>query len=434
MKLLVLLTALGRLVAATTSEAPSVFVTNGGNSGKGSLRAALKSNATQIKIKKNVEDIVIKSTLVYAGEGPLNIKGSGQTIVASGDFTLLSITNGADLSISNLSFQGIGGFSGADEKGDGKGIFVDVPQGRTGTVHFDLKDVSVSDVAYHGVHVSDCTLEGDVCGAGGGGEGIGSSASIEANLKRVSVFNVGYGKFDADGVRIDERGDGDIIFNVTDSSFSDVGADGIELDEGGAGDVIVRMKRTTLERNGGYCLVDKNEELAPCIDGNPHPFDNLCCDEGELDLDDGFDIDEAGEGSVQFFIKDSAAIDNKDEGFDFDEEGPGDIVGTFISVTAKGNVDEGIKCSEADDGDVDIVLKACTVINNLNNDGMEFESEGNGRIDVVVVKTEASGNTNGVDLKVVQEEDKPKGSLEIASSSSIGSVETENVIKKERGN
>jgi hypothetical protein len=65
---------------------------------------------------------------------------------------------------------------------------------------------------------------------------------------------------------------------------------------------------------------------------------------------------------------------------------------------------------------------------------MEFESEGNGRIDVVVVRTEASGNTNGVDLKVVQEEDKPKGSLKIASSSSIGSVETENVIKKERGN
>jgi hypothetical protein len=121
-------------------------------------------------------------------------KGFGQMIIADGDFTLLSITNGADLSISNLSFKGIGGFSGTAKKGDGKGIFVDVPQGRTGTVHLDLKDVSVSGVAYHGAHVSDCTLEGDVCGASGGGEGIGSSASVEANLKRVSVSNVGYGK------------------------------------------------------------------------------------------------------------------------------------------------------------------------------------------------------------------------------------------------
>jgi hypothetical protein len=161
---------------------------------------------------------------------------------------------------------------------------------------------------------------------------------------------------------------------VFDSSFLDVGADGIELDEGGAGNVIVRMEKTTLEHNGGYCLVEGDI----CVEGIMplhHPFDNLCCNEGELDLDDGFDIDEAGEGSVQVIIKDSDAIDNKDEGFDFDEEGSGDIVGTFISVTAKGNEDEGIKCSEAGKGDVDIVLTACTVINNLSNDRMEFESE-----------------------------------------------------------
>jgi hypothetical protein len=419
-------------LVATTNAAPPAFVTISADSGKGSLREALESNATQIKIKKNVEDIAIEDTLVYASEGPLNIKGFGQTIIADGDFTLLSITNGADLSISNLSFKGIGGFSGAAKKGDGKGIFVDVPQGRTGTVHLDLKDVSVSGVAYHGVHVSDCTLEGDVCGASGGGEGIGSSASVEANLKRVSVSNVGYGKLDADGFRIDERGDGDIIFNVFDSSFSDVGADGIKLDEGGAGNVIVRMEKTTLERNGGYCLVEGDV----CVEGIMplHPFDDLCCDEGELDLDDGFDIDEAGEGSVQFFIKGSDAIDNKDEGFDFDEEGSGDIVGTFISVTAKGNEDEGIKCSEAGEGDVDVVLTACTMINNLSNDGIEFESEDEGRTDVVVVNTQAFGNTGSADLKVVQDDKIEQGSLKIVSSSTIRNVKTMNVILEETRN
>jgi hypothetical protein len=48
-------------------------------------------------------------------------------------------------------------------------------------------------------------------------EGVKASARlpfVEANLKRVSISNVGYGKFDADGIRIDEQGDGDIIFKV----------------------------------------------------------------------------------------------------------------------------------------------------------------------------------------------------------------------------
>jgi hypothetical protein len=213
------------------------------------------------------------------------------------------------------------------------------------------------------------------------------------------------------------------------SSFSDIGADGIELDEGGTGNVIVRMEKSTLKCNGGYCMV----EGEVCIEGIMplHPFDSLCCDEGKLDLDDGFDIDEAGE---EFFIKGSDAIDNKDEGFDFDEEGPSNIVGTFILVTAKGNEDEGIKCSKAGEGNVDVVLTACTVINNLSNDGIEFESEDKGCTDVVMVNTQAFGNTRGADHKVVQDDKIEQGSLKIVSSSTIGNVKTTNVILEETRN
>lgn len=135
-------------------------------------------------------------------------------------------------------------------------------------------------------------------------------------------------------------------------------------------------------------------------------------------------------------MKNSEAIDNFDEGFDFDEEGDGDIIATFISVTATGNKDEGIKCSEEDDGNVDIELTACTVINNLENDGMEFEAAGQGRIDVSVVNTVASNNggpEDDADLKVEQEFDTDEGTLKIVSSSDIDSIEYENVVLEVTG-
>jgi len=350
---------------------PPYFVTKASDSGEvGTFRHALESGATLIKFQ-GVGDISIGSTLVYESEDPLTIQGSGQTIIATDDFTLFSVRNGADLSISKLSFQGVGGFS-KSIPGTGKGIFVDVPIVRTGTVHVDLTDVSVSEVAYHGIHVSDCTLVGDTCGNGNGGEGDGSTASVDMSLKRVTVYRAGYGKFDGDGVRVDERGEGDIVFDVKDSSFVQAGADGIELDEGGPGDVHVTMSSTLLEENGGYCLTEP-PIVCPDPDGTEE-----CCDDDEVDLDDGFDIDEAGEGSLFATIRNSDAIRNEDEGFDFDEEGAGDIVATFTSVTADGNKDEGIKCSEENEGNVDVKLFSCTVINTRDNDGIELESEDEG--------------------------------------------------------
>ena len=118
---------------------------------------------------------------------------------------ILQITNGADLTISNLSFDG----------GGGKGIFVNVPDTREGVVSVRLSDVSVSGVGNHGVYVSDCTL-GDDCGGGGDG----SPASIHVHLTNVLIDGVGNGKADADGVRVDDRNDGDISLSVTNSTFT----------------------------------------------------------------------------------------------------------------------------------------------------------------------------------------------------------------------
>ena len=244
---------------------PAIHVTTGADSGPGSLRAALETAAGAVEsvpilIVTDV-DVEIALTLTYAGRHPLVIHGNGQTVKTAANVTLLAVTEGADLTVSNFDFAGPGGFS-IRERGDrsgagGKGIFVGVRDDQTGTAHLVLESVSVPGVAYHGVHVSDCDLA-DACGGGSGdGGGDGAPASIDVRLS-----DVGNGSFDADGIRIYERGDGDISFMSRVSVFNDVGADGVELDEGDAGDVIATVVDNGFVDNGAYCYP---EVLAPFL-------------------------------------------------------------------------------------------------------------------------------------------------------------------------
>jgi hypothetical protein len=385
--------------------APAYEVINGDDDGAGSLRDALGSGATVIVIDDSVSAIDIDNTLIYDDEAALKIVGSGQTVLG-GDFTLLAITEGADLTISDLDFEGPGGYD-VENQGGGKGIFVDVPDDREGVVSLNLTNVSVSHVGKHGVHVSDCDLA--VCGAGGGGGGDGSPASIYARLANVTIDGVGNGGFDADGMRIDDRGDGDILFIAVDSVFVNVGADGVELDEGNDGDVIVEVRNSVFEFNGGYCFP---------VDPDDPPYADPTCvedDDGELvlDLDDGFDIDEAGNGSLLGSIRNIWISNNLDEGLDFDEEGDDGINIELVGIEAWGNGDEGVKLSEEDGGDVTARLRSLTVAGN-GDDGIQIEQDHAGDINVTVNGTITMDNAkNG--LKVVQ--DGPGGgSLKVRGS------------------
>jgi len=60
-----------------------------------------------------------------------------------------------------------------------------------------------------------------------------------------------------------------------------------------------------------------------------------------LDLDDGFDIDEADDGDLSVLITNTIASDNLDEGFDFDEADDGAVDAGFAQVTANHNFNEG---------------------------------------------------------------------------------------------
>ena len=119
--------------------------------------------------------------------------------------------------------------------------------------------------------------------------------------------------------------------------------DGVELDEAGPGDVLVITRASEFVGNGDYCYVPEcvdDVEASACITA-ANAIDPSCIDEGELDLDDGFDIDEAGPGDLSVLITNTIASDNLDEGFDFDEADDGTVDASFDQVTANDNFNEG---------------------------------------------------------------------------------------------
>ncbi|KQI69099.1 hypothetical protein AN189_05795 [Loktanella sp. 3ANDIMAR09] len=421
-------------------HAPLIVSTDAA-AGPGSLSEALaqaSAATTPATILITTEgDIALDATATYDGAAPLTLIGRGQTLTANGDFTLLAIAQGADVTIHALNFTGPGGFDIANQSTGtpGKGIYVGVPQDATGTVTLTLQDVTVRDVAGHGIHLSDCSLA-DACGAGAGGGGDGSAASISVMLNGVTVENAGHGSFDSDGVRVDERGDGDITFHASASRFISVGADGVELDEGDAGDVRVTSIDNHYDLNGNYCdpavvagfLPDPDEgEFEPGVLAEadaPGPVtgspDDRCIerevdlhDDGSvaeyafgIDLDDGFDVDEAGDGSIIATLTGGQIMNNTDEGLDFDEAGAGDITLTLVGAMAEGNTDDAIKLSEEDAGDVTVVATAITARAN-GGKGIVLEEADAGDLALTGVDLSTEANDDGDDtgLELVQEDE-----------------------------
>jgi hypothetical protein len=401
-------------VPVLTMAAPPALVTNGNNDGPGSLRAALASGAGNIVIKGSVDTIVVESTLTYSGTAALRITGSGQALDASDlDDDILAISQGADLAVSNLSLVGPGDYKvyfDGDKYDGGKGIFVGVPETREGVVSVKLTNVSVYGTGNHGVHISDCSL-GDDCGGGSGGGGNGSPASIDVALVDVTIDGVGFGRQDADGLRVDERADGDIIFSASNSTFINVGADGVELDEGNNGDVILDVRNSYFRYNGEYCLLDTDINNG----------DQKCLDDGDPDVDDGFDVDEAGAGSITGKVSNLTVAGNYDEGLDFDEEDAGGFDLEITSVYAINNEDEGIKLSEEDEGSINVSLNSVDLQNNNGSkEDSEIEEADEGTVAVIV-------NGSLIDELKVEEDGTDEGTIKVRGSSFLEPLDLDNI-------
>lgn len=417
------------LPATAFAEAP-IVVTSNADSGAGSLRAALQtaaaSGAPSRIVVSEVGEIALATGLVYGGQDALSINGNGALITSGENVTLFVASEGADLTLTGMTLAGPGGFD-INTRGDvdqtaGKGIFVDVRDDQTGTVSLRLLDVTVANVAGHGVHVSDCSLADD-CGGGGGGAGEGSPASISVHFDNVTIDGVGQGRFDADGLRVDERSTGSIHFVANGATFIGVGADGAELDEGQDGDVIVTVAASSFVNNGDYCdpaLLSAYMPASPegefdegamaeadipgpittspddrCFEREVDLYDDGTVEEYEfaIDVDDGFDIDEAGPGSIIATVTGSTISNNFDEGLDFDEEGTGGFDLDVVNVYAENNADESVKASEEDDGNTVARLRRV-----VTDGDLEFEEEGVGIVDVTI-----NASFVGDDMKLAAE-------------------------------
>lgn len=382
-------------LANPASAAGSVTVSSDADSGDGSLRAALTSGASTIVV--TVPEITIASSLVYEAKTNLIIEGNGVTIQGNGlGEVLFQSTGGADVSIENATFDDGGDYSVSD--GGGHGLHFATTDGQSGRMAVNLDNVHINGVGGHGIYVDDNRE---------------APASVSLTLTDVTVNKAGIGGFDQDGVRVDETGDGDILFRAYNSTFSRNGADGIELDERGAGDVDFGVTKSAMRSNGDYCLGQDVES----------PLDPLCVDEGELDLDDGFDIDEADAGSVRGYVTTSTVSSNYDEGLDFDEAGDGGFEVTVMDVTANGNTDENIKVSEEDAGSVWISLADVTAQQG-KNDAMALEEAGAGDLRAFLVDVQAMG-VDGVGL-VAEQLDKGAGVL-MTTDSDLGEVKLDGV-------
>ena len=466
MRNLIKLVAFSTLVMAglsTAAYAQQFIVTSAADRGDGTLRHAL-SLATAGEVDRVVVategDIQIRYGLIYGGSQALSIVGTGQTVLSANDATLLTSLGGGDLSIMGLSFQGPGGFS-INERSDidgvsGKGIFVDVPDGATGTISLYLTNVAVSQVGNHGIHVSDCTLA-DACGGGQDGSGDGSDASITLLLQNVTIDDAGNGKFDADGLRIDERGPGSVHLSVDGSLFTNVGADGVEVDEGQAGSVFATVTNTNFTANGGYCDPSILDAFMPDADegefsdgeaslddipsaerGSPDDgcfeleydlYDSGSVEAFEIgiDLDDGIDFDESGSGSIFASMVDVAITDNLDEGLDFDEADEGNIIINIIDSVATGNRDDGFKVSEEDDGGIVTIVSNSTAMEN-GGKGFVFEAEDDSALFADFNGVSTSNNDDGDDtgLELVNEGEN-SGFANVSNSSIADGIDADGV-------
>ena len=289
----------------TVDAAPphTVFVVNAQDVGPGSFRHAINlanSNPSITRVQFLWKwTVALQHTVYFSGVQDLTIDGGHSTLNAAGAGGDAFVANGGgNLVVSNLTVR----------NATGEGLEVQIPPGSTGTVRVSLFNVTIKDNLGHGVLVDDQISNTD--------------ASIDVSVFASRFLGNGFGDIDRDGLRVNEGGLGNLIIKIVLSVSEGNGADGIEADEKGDGDVRVEMFASGVHGNGSFTSAD---------------------------FDDGFDIDEEGNGSILGKIVLSAANDNYEEGFDFNENHAGDLKVDMLLVEASRNAEEGIDYEEDDD-------------------------------------------------------------------------------------
>ncbi len=340
--------------------------------------ANVDSSIKKIVFAKNAQ-ISLNSPVIYTGSQNLTLHGNRATIDGenAGSFTLdnelLASTDDGSLvfnTTGDITIEKLNIVNSAT-----RGLVINIPEDAQGDdIQVTLDKVNIRDSALYGLHIDDNADEFD-------DGNIGSAIGIELYISHSSFIRNGIGAIDFDGIRVDERGQGDIHAIIINTHIDGNGGDGLELDEAGSGNVDATMKHVTLNDNGFY---------------------------NAKDLDDGFDIDEAGEGDIEVSLFKVQANRNKDEGLDFDEADAGNVKVKLHRVLVMNTLDEGIKIDEQGAGNIDVKFSNVMVMDG-GDDGIQITEQGKGRIEAELKKVSATHNDKyGVKIEQWFEKDEKK--------------------------
>ena len=247
------------------------------------------------------QSIYLSEPLEFSGDS-LEFRGAGARIVDLSGAGVLRLNEIKSLDLSNIEFVASPPHSFECVDQDCSGIFI---SGKPGTdLKVALESVSVIGAAGHGIHVRS------------------ADSNVFLRSSNSSVHSAGWFMSDQDGIRVDQTGFGSIYWHDRNSSYVGNGGDGVELDEAGVGGVMADISGSVFEANGAYCFGRLDEEK--CVDVS---------EKSGFDLDDGFDIDEEGDGDVRALLKEVKVLSNFDEGIDFDELDSG-----LLSVEVKDSI------------------------------------------------------------------------------------------------
>ena len=407
-----ILTAAIGLALSGAAFADTVYVTDDGDAGADTFRAAVEAANGNPAID-TIEfgeplNVTLLSEVHYTGSQDLTIAGGGSTLsggcppASTWDGGLFASYSAAAISLSDISLE--------DSCNNGVGVFI--PEDASGEVVITLDNVNIIDSRFHGLYADnqdstgvyntddvphpDCedphpydskagivlyVMESNI--DGNGTVGLVSPAPnwiqpepIDCEAVELELTGCPY---DFDGIRLDDGGQGGIAAYVWDSSASGNLADGIEYDELDQGDV--------LSWAWGLVVAENGETTANPI------FD--CDGDNVEDLDDGFDIDEEDNGELYAYFENIVVVDNRDEGLDLDEAGNGSATVVVDGAVANGNEDQGIKVDESDNGSLYVTIIDAEVNDSLSQHGTEFTEEDNGSLDVVIADSDIKFNDDG---------------------------------------
>ena len=345
-------------------------VTSAADAGSGSFRAAVEAANTdpgisRIAFEKGVGPVSLATPIVFTGSQAMVIDGN-DVVLDGGSLgaaeSIFLTTGGGDLEVRNLTVR----------NAPGSGIEVQVPAGSTGTLQYGLVNLTACDNGGHGAVINDQADPVDVANEAG------SAAGLVVRVSGSRFEGNGFGAGDRDGLRINEGGAGSLHAVITQTVVLANGGDGIELDERGVGDVVFDVQHTQFSFNG---------ELDPA------------------DLEDGLDVDESQDGSAIGRFVQVSANDNFEEGLDLNENHAGDMRIEMSQVETSRNGEEGVDLEEDDDfaggGDLIASLRNVTANGNTNGDaGIKIRERGDGNLNAELVNPAGSSNARaGISLR-----------------------------------